>query len=95
MNSREKLKNFQFVKIKFVDNGVGISDARKKTIFQEGIEIQENKNGMGFGLTLVKKLIKKYNGYIWVEDNVKGQYNKGSNFIIMIPEMCKSSYILT
>ena len=41
---------------------------------------------MGFGLTLVKKLIKSYNGKIWVEDNVKGDYTQGSNFVLLIPE---------
>ena len=41
---------------------------------------------MGVGLSLVKKIIKKYNGKIWVEDKVKGDYTKGSNFIILIPE---------
>ena len=41
---------------------------------------------MGVGLSLVKKIIKKYNGKIWVEDKVKGDYTQGSNFIILIPE---------
>jgi len=93
--SKEKLNNIQFVKIEFIDNGVGITDTRKKTIFQKGYETQEKKKGMGFGLTLVKKLIRKYNGYIWVEDKVKEHYNRGSNFVIMIPELCEKPYILT
>ena len=42
---------------------------------------------MGFGLTLVKKLIKYYNGKIWVEDIVEGDYTQGSNFVILIPEV--------
>jgi len=93
--SKENLNNIQFVRIEFIDNGAGITDARKKTIFQKSSEIQEYKKGMGFGLTLVKKLIRKYNGYIWVEDKVKEHYNRGSNFVIMIPELCEKPYILT
>ncbi len=89
------LNNDFFVKIEFIDNGVGITNARKKYIFQKGYEIQECLNGMGFGLTLVKKLIEKYNGYIWVEDKVKGDYKKGSNFIILIPEINEKPYVLT
>ncbi|MFX1364396.1 MAG: sensor histidine kinase [Promethearchaeota archaeon] len=88
------LNNTSFVKIEFIDNGVGITNARKKSIFQKEYEIRECLNGMGFGLTLVKKLIKKYNGYIWVEDKVKGDYKKGSNFIILIPEINEKPYIL-
>ncbi|MFX1570396.1 MAG: sensor histidine kinase [Promethearchaeota archaeon] len=93
--SREKLNNIHFIRLNFIDNGVGINDGRKKIIFQKGDVIQEGKKNMGFGLTLVKKLVKKYNGYIWVEDKVKGQHNKGSIFAIMLPELCENPYILT
>ena len=47
---------------------------------------EKGTKGMGFGLTLVNKLIKTYNGKIWVEDNVEGNYTQGSKFIILIPE---------
>ncbi|MFW9989152.1 MAG: sensor histidine kinase [Candidatus Odinarchaeota archaeon] len=92
--SKVILKNNNFIKIEFVDNGVGITDARRKSIFQKGYEIQECLNEMGFRLTLVNKLIKKYNGYIWVEDTVKGDHKKGSNFAILIPEINEKPYIL-
>jgi len=42
---------------------------------------------MGLGLSLVKKIIEKYHGKIWVEDRVKGAQSKGSNFIVLIPEV--------
>jgi signal transduction histidine kinase len=41
---------------------------------------------MGLGLSLVKKIIDSYKGQIWVEDKIKGDFTKGSNFIILIPE---------
>jgi len=41
---------------------------------------------MGIGLSLVKKIIRGYNGKIWIDDKVKNDYTKGSNFILMIPE---------
>ncbi len=44
-------------------------------------------NGMGLGLSLVNHIIMKYNGYIWAENNVKDDYSKGSNFILLIPEV--------
>jgi signal transduction histidine kinase len=40
---------------------------------------------MGLGLSLVKKTIDRYNGKIWVEDRIKGDHTKGTNFIILIP----------
>ncbi len=44
-------------------------------------------HGMGLGLSLVIKIIESYNGKIWVKDRVKGDYMKGSNFILLIPEV--------
>ncbi len=42
---------------------------------------------MGLGLSLVKKIISSYNGEIWMEDRVKGDYTKGNNCLILIPEV--------
>ena len=40
---------------------------------------------MGLGLSLVKKIIDSYSGKICVKDRIKGDYTKGSNFIVLIP----------
>ena len=73
------------VKIEFKDNGVGIDDARKGTLFHEVHLKRRHSKGMGIGLSLVAKLIGLYGGEIWVENRVKGDSTKGSNFIILIP----------
>ena len=44
---------------------------------------------MGFGLTLVKKIIESYKGKIWIEDRVEGDCTQGSNFVFLIPEAKK------
>lgn len=75
-----------YYKIEFIDNGVGIEDDRKTTIFQRA---DKSIGGMGLGLSLVKKIIQKYEGKVWVENIVKDDYSKGSNFIILIPEVIK------
>ena len=31
-----------------------------------------------------------FKGEIWVEDKIKGDYTKGSNFIILVPEVVKN-----
>ena len=82
--SNEEKEGKKFVKFEFIDNGIGIQDERKERIFQ-----RTGKNsikGMGLGLSLVNHIIMKYNGHIWVENNVKDDYSKGSNFILLIPE---------
>ncbi len=79
--------NTNFVKLEFIDNGIGIDDERKKQIFKTERNKQSGGKGMGFGLTLVKKLVDFYKGKIWIENRVKEDYNKGSNFIIILPEV--------
>jgi len=81
--SKEKKDSKDFVKFQFIDNGIGIPDERKQTIFQR--TDKNSVSGMGLGLSLVNQIIAKYNGYIWVENKVKDEYSKGSNFVILIP----------
>jgi len=76
-----------YLKLEFVDNGIGILPEMKEKIFQRGYEEKKDKMGLGLGLTLVKKIIENYKGQIWVEERVEGDYTKGSNFILLIPEV--------
>ena len=80
------MKRKKYVRIEFVDNGIGIPDMQKRYIFLNLPKGSQRKKGMGLGLSLVKKLIGLYGGQVWVEDKYKGEYSKGSNFIILIPE---------
>jgi PAS domain S-box-containing protein len=74
-------------KIEFSDNGVGVSDDRKQIIFKRGNRKLKGTKGMGLGLSLVKKILKIFDGKIWVEDKVEGDYSQGSNFVILLPEL--------
>ncbi len=83
--SKEQEDNQQYFKMEFIDNGSGIEDRRKRNIFQRGFKQDKSIYGMGLGLSLVSIIINKFNGKIWVEDRIKGDYKRGSNFIIKIP----------
>lgn len=78
--------DINYLKIEFIDNGIGINDEMKEFIFHRGYRKEKNVRGMGLGLSLVKKIIDSYVGEIWVEDNVKGDCSEGSNFVILIPK---------
>ncbi len=78
--------DMEYIKLEFKDNAIGISDYRKKSIFEKGKQRSLNSKGMGLGLSLVKKITESYNGVIWVEDRVKGDYTQGSNFVILLQE---------
>jgi len=84
--SKIQKEGIKYLKIEFKDNGIGIQDSKKEIIFQRGYKKDISIKGMGLGLSLVKKILTGYNGEIWVEDRVKGDYTKGSNFVILIPE---------
>ncbi|KKL03822.1 hypothetical protein LCGC14_2622270, partial [marine sediment metagenome] len=84
--SRHLIQKKSYVKLEFLDNGIGIQDERKKIIFQKSNGTSKNSKGMGIGLSLVKKAVLSYNGQIWVEDKVKGDYSRGSNFVLLIPQ---------
>jgi len=84
--SKIQKEGIKYLKIEFKDNGIGVTDAAKEIIFQGGYKRDKKLKGMGLGLSLVKKILESYNGEIWVEDRVPGDYTKGSNFVILIPE---------
>ncbi|KKK45609.1 hypothetical protein LCGC14_0998090 [marine sediment metagenome] len=83
--SKEKKDKRNFTKFEFMDNGIGIQEERKQNVFER--TNRKSFNGMGLGLSLVNHIISKYEGHIWVEDRVKNDYTKGSNFVILIPEV--------
>jgi len=77
-------ENIPVIKIEFIDNGVGISATRKSLIFTKRFKKDSLSKGMGIGLTLIKKIVDSFKGRVWVEDRVKGDHSKGSNFILTI-----------
>ncbi len=84
--SRTRLDGTHFVKIQFIDNGIGISDERKRVIFDRTYDKDNLTGGMGIGLSLVRRIIEIYGGQIKVENRVKDDVSKGSNFIVFLRE---------
>ena len=83
--SSEKNNDINFIKIEFIDNGIGIIDERKKLIFHR---VESNqKYGMGTGLSLIKNLIEEFKGYISVANRVELDFTKGSVFKILFPKI--------
>ncbi len=84
--SRCQGDNKQYAKIEVIDNGVGIPDEIKPLIFQIGFNKEKRSKGMGFGLSIAKKILDRFNGKITVEDRVKGDRSRGSDFIVLLVE---------
>jgi len=84
--SNEKKDRVDYIRFEFTDNGMGIPDSMKKNIFVREYKDSEIPTGIGLGLLLVKRILESYEGEIKVEDRIRGDYSKGSNFIILIPK---------
>jgi PAS domain S-box-containing protein len=65
------------VTVRIADNGPGIPDERKETIFGKG-EMGIESAGTGIGLYLVETLVERYGGDAWVEDGELG----GATFVV-------------
>ncbi|MFC7073513.1 ATP-binding protein [Halovenus rubra] len=73
------------VRIYVEDNGPGIPDENKETIFEKGT-MDADSPGSGVGLFLVSTLVDQYNGQIWVEDSDSSEANAGSVFTVELPK---------
>ena len=73
------------VEITVSDNGKGMDEDTRKSLFQEDTNIAsqgtENEQGTGLGLILCKEFVKTHGGKIWVESEL----GKGTDFHFTIP----------
>jgi PAS domain S-box-containing protein len=67
------------VTVKIADNGPGIPDEQKETVFGKGEKL--DSPGTGVGLYLVQTLVDQYGGDVWVEDNDP----EGAVFVVELP----------
>jgi len=76
----------KFIQMEIADNGPGIPSEEQEKIFQKFYQIEEHftgrVEGMGLGLSLVKRLVEAHGGKIWVESELR----KGSTFYFTLPK---------
>lgn len=68
------------------DNGKGIHPDERDGIFERFSQFKKYGEGMGLGLFIVKTLVDRYNGEIWIESRDEEDYTKGT--IIKIQLNC-------
>ena len=73
------------------DHGPGITEDEIQKLFQDYYRIQNHKQrqkeGLGLGLALSKKLVELHHGRIWVESSP----SEGTRFIVELPQKQPSS----
>jgi PAS domain S-box-containing protein len=82
-----KDKGNKYCRVMIEDDGPGIPDDFKATIFNRTLKGTSKAKGMGLGLYLAKTLVDSYGGQVWVEDRVIGDHTKGARFVVMLPEV--------
>ncbi len=82
------LQNDGYVRFWIKDNGNGLSEAQQKVIFsplaQSGLP---EAKGHGLGLSIVRRIIEKLNGQVYVESEI----GHGSLFVFTLPAAGNSS----
>ncbi len=66
------------------DSGIGIPASEIPHVFERFYRVKtlaSSLNGLGIGLYLVKEIVSRHNGRVWVE-SVEGQ---GSTFYVLLP----------
>jgi signal transduction histidine kinase len=68
------------------DNGIGISEKDKDAIFGIFSKLDpDDKRGEGLGLTIVRKILDRHGGKVWVES----EPGKGSKFYVSLPDISR------
>jgi len=66
------------------DNGIGIAPEHQEKIFQMFYQLEPGKRqGQGIGLTIVRQIIDKHDGKLWLES----EEGKGSKFFLSLPNV--------
>ena len=83
--SPDKVNGKDFVVIKVIDTGIGISKENHNHVFEDFRQVSEgldrNFQGSGLGLSITKKFVEKLNGTI----NIYSELGKGSTFTVRLP----------
>lgn len=81
----EASRDGDWCRISVIDSGIGIQKADQERIFEPFTRLDNplgrQRGGTGLGLTLVKQIVEKCGGRIWVDS----EYGQGSRFIFTLP----------
>ena len=71
------------------DNGPGIPEEMHECIFEPHRQVKQGKQtGHGLGLSIVKRVVERFGGKVWVESSL----SQGSTFIFSLPTDIPSTF---
>ena len=83
---------FDFYEVRVIDNGIGIPENKWDEIFEGGVRLKKEKKGTGVGLSLARRLVANFGGFLNVEYS---NQNEGSIFLLQIPKAKECIHELT
>ena len=70
--------------LKISDFGCGIAPERRKKLLLSSGVIYESDISSGVGLKIVKALMDRYRGQVWIEDRILGDYQQGTRITLQL-----------
>ncbi|MGA9140356.1 MAG: PAS domain-containing protein [Methanocella sp.] len=80
-----ELDGRRYYRVVVEDNGRGIPDKMKSSVFTRLERGETKTRGTGLGLYIVKMLVEGFGGTVSVEDRVPGDRTKGARFVVLLP----------
>ena len=83
--SEVPLPNISFVKLQFIDNGIGFDKKYQEKIFVifQRLHGKNEFSGTGLGLSICKKIVQSHDGVIYA----KGEVGKGAELTVSLPTL--------
>ena len=81
----EVVREDNWCRVSVIDSGIGIKQEDQERIFEPFYQLDNSltrgKGGTGLGLALVRQIVGKHGGRVWVES----EYGQGSRFTFTLP----------
>ncbi|MFC2005120.1 sensor histidine kinase, partial [Chloroflexota bacterium] len=81
----EAVTEGDWCQVSVIDNGIGVKEKDQERVFEpfsrSDNRLSKERGGTGLGLALVKQIVERYGGRIWVQS----EYGKGSRFTFTLP----------
>ena len=81
----EAVREGDWCRVSVIDSGIGIKQEDQERIFEPFYQLDNSltrgKGGTGLGLALVRQIVDKHGGRVWVES----EYGQGSRFTFTLP----------
>lgn len=85
---RKMIDHIRYWMVTVSDHGKGVPDGAKSEMFTR---FYTKAKGSGLGLSIVRALVERYNGRVWVADVASNDHTKGARFGMILHDAAAAS----